>query len=262
MDWATFSSWPVGYDYVSASDNGQVEAGTDLTSSSGVLLPPIAERTIHQESSGLRLPTPVSLLSSARLNGRQYSDSMPATRSSSPSTPSTGNVLLFVGLVLFILVVSICVAIRRRETQRLRGAALNHAPTFLSGRPLHHDVHLLAGSAPTWSSIQPLAVWQTQVRPSQQQKYSASRWPTIKPPALPRSPSSQSDTSLATETSTTLLDDCQIFPIDFDRHLRIAILIAMPLPLGPRAPFPDVAADANMVIGVVDTSFSTLDSSS
>ncbi|KAJ7631680.1 hypothetical protein DFH06DRAFT_1223862 [Mycena polygramma] len=190
---------------------------------------------------------------------------MPATRSASSSAPSTGNVLLFVGLVLFILVVSICVAIRRRQTQRLRAAALIHASPSLSGRPLHHDVHLpsgMPGSSPTWSTIQPLAVWQTPVRPSQQQKYSASRWPTIKPPALLRSPSSQSDTSLTTETSTTLLDDCQIFPIDFDRHLRIAILIAMPLPPGPGALFPDVAADANMAIGVVDASFLTLDSSS
>jgi len=179
---------------------------------------------------------------------------MPATQETSPpSTPvSTSNILLFTGLILLVLVASICVAIRKRQTQR-NAVVLPYdplQPSTAPKRPLHYDVHLAgagAVGAPTWCSIQPLAV-QTPFRQQTQKPR-----PTLKRSGIQSSLSSRSEASIDT-ADATLLDE---FPVEnFYRHLHIAVLIAMPLPPGPDAGDALLSrdvADGNMTIGVADT---------
>jgi hypothetical protein len=73
---------------------------------------------------------------------------------------------------------------------------------------------------------------------------------------LQQSHSSRSDASIDTPT---FLDDFETLPVDdFDRQLLVAVLIAMPRPPGADerdSLSRDVAADANMAIGVADTLF-------
>ncbi|KAJ6541633.1 hypothetical protein B0H19DRAFT_319678 [Mycena capillaripes] len=184
---------------------------------------------------------------------------MPATKDFPPSSPapvSTSKILIFSGLVLFVVFASACVTIRRRQNRQTIAPlhAPSPPPSTARNRPLHHDVHFeKTAGTPTWCSIQPLAVQtpfrQPRPRPPQDGE---GRWPTIKRPGIQPSPSSRSDTSIDT------LLDFEMFPVDdFDRHLHIAILIAMPLPPGSDTLSRDAAADGNMAIGVADTLFPT-----
>ncbi|KAF7347208.1 hypothetical protein MVEN_01475700 [Mycena venus] len=192
--------------------------------------------------------------------------SLPPT--SSPSTPvSTSNILVFTGLILVVLLVSIFVAVRRRQTQQANRRAItlydDPPPSSTApNRPLHHDAHLTgawAAEAPTWHSIQPLAV-QTPFQQQQTQKHGQGRWPTIKLSGIHPSASlsSRSEASVDATTSPTLLNE---FPENyFERHLQIAVLISMPLPPGPEVGDSLLSrdiADSNLAIGVADTLFPT-----
>lgn len=73
-------------------------------------------------------------------------------------------VFRFSGLSLLVLLISICVAIRRGQTQRHRQAiALASSLSMAPNRPSFHDMHLTtwagpgatgATGAPTWCSVQ------------------------------------------------------------------------------------------------------------
>ncbi|KAJ7146444.1 hypothetical protein C8R44DRAFT_973245 [Mycena epipterygia] len=185
---------------------------------------------------------------------------MPATQqpSSSPSySVSKIQISLYSGLVLVIFIAFLCVIVIRRRREQIRAARTRHPPSPTPRTPLCYGVHLAgAMEAPTWRSIQPLAV-QAPFR-QRLQKDGGSKWPTIKRQYRPPSLSSSSDASIYT---ASLLDDFQMLP---DRHLHIAVLIAMPLPPGPdglgsisRGLSHDVTADVNMAVGIADAPFPT-----
>ncbi|KAJ7360938.1 hypothetical protein DFH08DRAFT_361299 [Mycena albidolilacea] len=190
---------------------------------------------------------------------------MPATRQSSPSAPvKTSNILVFSGLSLLVLLISICVAIRRGQTQRHRQAiALALSPSKAPNRPSLHDVHLTtwagpgATGAPIWCSVQPLAIQALFPEPMCLQSHRENRWPSIKRSGVHPSLSSRSETSIDTTPLATLLEE---FPAEsFERHLHIAVLIAMPFRPGMDAGDSSLlscAAD-NMTIGIADTVFPT-----
>ncbi|KAJ7842221.1 hypothetical protein B0H14DRAFT_1031905 [Mycena olivaceomarginata] len=176
-------------------------------------------------------------------------------------------VFRFSGLSLLVLLTSICVAIRRGQTQRHRQAiALASSPSKAPNRPSFHDVHLTtwagpgatgATGAPTWCSVQPLAIQAPFPEPMCLQSHRENRWPSIKRSGVHPSLSPRSETSIGTTPLATLLEE---FPDEsFERHLHIAVLIAMPFRPGTDAGDSSLlscAAD-NMTIGIADTVFPT-----
>ncbi|KAF8215702.1 hypothetical protein K438DRAFT_1954408 [Mycena galopus ATCC 62051] len=197
----------------------------------------------------------------------------PSPETASHSGPvSTSNVLLIACALLSIVVAALCFAVRRNQTRQQQQQARQVVvaprrrslpPAKLSDKPLPHEVVLTpawAEGAPKWLNIQPLAVFEPPFRQLQMQtqKPGESPRPVIKRSETQVSLSCRSEASIESPTADPVFDE--EVEINFEQHLQIAVLIAMPFPPGLPARDSLLArdiADNSMTIGVADTVFPT-----